>query len=388
MTKADLRRAMQDARQYTRAVVDDLDDVQWQVPQADTVNPMRWEVGHLGWFMEHWCLRWRGAGVAPAPSMLTHADRWYDSRSVAHATRWKLDLPTRAATWQYLGDVLDATLERLERCAGDPQSLYFFQLALYHEDMHGEAFAYTRQTCGYPAPPPRVQGAPTETKAAAGADSAVDIEMAAGLLEQGAPRAQPGFVFDNEKWAHPVALPAFAIAERPVTAGEFAAFVEDGGYARAECWNEAGRRWLAASGARHPAYWRHQGDGWEERCYDRWQPLHPQSPVQHVNRHEADAWCRWAGRRLPSESEWEAAAVDGRIAFGAVWEWTATPFRPYPGFQPDPYAEYSAPWFETHCSVRGASLATSARVAHPRYRNYYTPERSDLFVGFRSCAPA
>jgi gamma-glutamyl hercynylcysteine S-oxide synthase len=383
MTKADLRRAMQDAREYTRAVVDDLDDAQWQVPRLATVNPMLWEVGHLGWFMEHWCLRWRGAAAAPAPSLLTHADRWYDSRSVAHATRWELDLPTRAATWQYLGDVLDATLERLEQCDEDPQSLYFFQLALYHEDMHGEAFAYTRQTCSYAAPPPRVRDDPTRADVACGAG---DVAVAAGVFEQGAPRAQPGFVFDNEKWAHAVALPAFAIAERPVTAGEFAAFVEDGGYTRAECWDDAGRRWLTASGVRHPACWRRRGGGWEERRHDQWLPLDVQAPVQHVNRHEAEAWCRWAGRRLPSESEWEAAAVAGRIAFGAVWEWTATPFRPYPGFQPDPYAEYSAPWFETHFSVRGASPATSPRVAHPRYRNYYTPERSDLFVGFRSCA--
>lgn len=381
MTKADLRRAMQDARQYTRAVVDDLDDGQWQVPRLPIVNPILWEIGHLGWFMEYWCLRWRGAGVPPAPSLLAHADRWYDSRSVVHATRWDLDLPSRAATWRYLGDVLDATLERLERCAEDPRSLYFFQLALYHEDMHGEAFAYTRQTCGYPAPRPR-----DEPIGAAVAEGAADIEVPAGRFEQGAPHAQPGFVFDNEKWAHAVTLPAFAIAERPVTAGEFAAFVEDGGYARAECWDEPGRRWLAAGDARHPAYWRRHGSRWEERCFDRWQPLDPESPVRHVNRHEAEAWCRWAGRRLPSESEWEAAAVAGRIAFGAVWEWTATPFRPYPGFQPDPYAEYSAPWFETHFSVRGASPATSKRVAHPRYRNYYTPERSDLFVGFRSCA--
>jgi gamma-glutamyl hercynylcysteine S-oxide synthase len=112
-------------------------------------------------------------------------------------------------------------------------------------------------------------------------------------------------------------------------------------------------------------------------------------PVVHVNCFEAEAWCRWAGRRLPTEVEWEIAAESGASRgwrWGEVWEWTASAFRPYPGFVADPYREYSAPWFGTHQAVRGASFATRARMRHARYRNFYLPERDDIFVGFRSCA--
>ena len=122
-----------------------------------------------------------------------------------------------------------------------------------------------------------------------------------------------------------------------------------------------------------------------------WRPLAPDAPVCHVNAFEAEAYCRWAGRRLPRESEWEHAATrhgrdDGAFRWGrAVWEWTADPFLPYPGFVPDRYREYSAPWFGTHRAVRGGSFATHPWMRHPRYRNFYTPERSDLFIGFRTC---
>jgi iron(II)-dependent oxidoreductase len=380
LSRAEVRRAIEESRQYTRSLVDDLDDAQWNVPRLPIVNPLLWEVGHLGWFMESWCLRWRGPDAAPAASRLEHADRWYDSARVAHDIRWDLDLPSRAATWRYLDEVLQATLERLERTADEPAALYFFQLALYHEDMHAEAFAYTRQTCGYTAPAPRQEAFPGGAVAADG-----DVPLAGGSFRQGAARAAEGFVFDNEKWSHDVALAPFSIARRPVSAGEFAAFVDDGGYARAALWDDAGRTWLAARGAQQPVYWRRGERGWQQRSFDRWHDIDPAAPMVHVNRHEAAAWCRWAGRRLPTESEWEFAAAGGHIT-PSVWEWTATPFRPYPGFQPDPYAEYSAPWFESHRSVRGASAATASRMRHPRYRNFYTPERADVFVGFRSCA--
>src|SRR5512134_1280008 len=250
-----LQEALLDARQYTKALVDDLSDAQWRVSLLPIINPPLWEVGHVGWFMERWCLRERGPGRELAPSMLTNADRWYDSSRVEHDSRWALPLPSRADTWRYLADVFDATLAALDRAADSDEGLYYFRLALYHEGMHGEAFAYTRQTCGYPAP--------SLANRALEADVG-DVSFDDAELEQGAPRAAAGFVFDNEKWAHRVRLPAFAISRRPVLQQEFAAFVDDDGYRGPECWSEPGRAWLARSGALHPANWRRAEGGWQQ----------------------------------------------------------------------------------------------------------------------------
>ena len=245
------------------------------------------------------------------------------------------------------------------------------------------------------------------------ADDAGDVAFAGGTFLLGSPAGAGArrFVFDNEKWAHPVALAPFAIARRCVTNDEFAAFVAADGYARREFWTEAGWQWRTRGGSAQPAYWRRADGRWHWRRFDAWRPLAPAEPVMHVNAHEAEAYCAWAGRRLPTEAEWECAAVSappaadanldqhatGPIAaavphaglahvFGNVWEWTASPFVPYPGFAADPYADYSAPWFGNHRVMRGGSFATRARLVHARMRNFYLPERHDVFVGFRTCA--
>lgn len=379
-SRAQLRDALQSARQYTRGLVDDLSDAQWRdIAYQPIVNPFLWEVGHVGWFMEHWCVRWRGADAPLAPSLLADADRWYDSSKVAHPTRWTLDLPSRAGALDYLDATLHAALDALERAEDSDAGLYFFRLSLFHEDMHGEAFFYMRNTLGYPAP--------TRPTAPAAPEGQGDASLSGGDLELGMARTAPGFVFDNEKWAHRVRLAPYAIARRCVGNREFAAFVDDGGYVRPALWTDEGRAWLARTGRRAPRGWRREGGEWLAERFGTLQPLAPDEPVRHVTAHEAEAYCRWAKRRLPTEAEWENAAVQSAIAPSrAVWEWTATTFEPYPGFAPDPYAEYSAPWFGTHRSVRGASFATPARLVHPRFRNFYLPERDDIFVGFRTCA--
>jgi EgtB-related family protein len=141
--------------------------------------------------------------------------------------------------------------------------------------------------------------------------------------------------------------------------------------------------------AKHPLRWRRVADHWQHRWFGEWKPLPLDAPVCHVNAHEAQAYCRWANRRLPGEAEWERAATLGLIEWGgAVWEWTADAFAPYPGFSADRYRDYSRPWFHTHRSVRGGSLVTQPRMHLPRYRNFYVPERADIFVGFRTCALA
>ena len=373
-----LRAALLESRQYTKSLVDDLTDAQWDVPRLPMINPVVWEVGHVGWFMERWCLRSREDALGAL--RLLDADRFYDSARVSHAERWRLPLPSREATMRYLDDVLDATLEILERTGESDTELYVFRLVLYHEDMHTESFAHLRQVLGYPSPV--AVPAPPATGPTHG-DAALD----GGTFDLGASPHSGGFVFDNEKWAHAVHVGPFAIARRPVSQGAFAAFVEDGGYRRDPLWSAEGRAWRDRAHATHPVYWRRAGEHWEQRVFDRWQPLLVMAPMAHVSLHEAEAFCRWAGCRLPTEAEWELAALSGEIEWGAsVWEWTASPFAPYPGFSPDSYREYSAPWFGSHRTVRGGSFLTTHRLAHPKFRNFYEPHRNDVVVGFRTAA--
>lgn len=379
--KRTLHDALLDSRQYTKSLVDDLSDAQWTVPVLAAINPVLWEVGHVGWFMERWCLRPRGDHLGE--SRLTDADRLYDSSGVEHAERWRLQLPSRAFTMRYLDDVLDATLDALQRTGESDAELYFFRLTLYHEDMHAESLLQLRQLLGYPAPFGRPVCPATMGEASD------DVTLHGGEFEQGAsPRAQ-GFVFDNEKWAHPVAVRAFTIARRPVTQAAFLAFIEDGGYRRDDLWSAAGRAWRELAQADHPAYWHRTDAGWEQRVFDRWEPLRPLVPMAHVTAHEAEAFCRWAGRRLPTEAEWVWALHSSpeRLRWGDVWEWTASTFAPWPGFQPHPYRDYSQPWFDGRPVLRGASFMTQPRVRHPDYRNFFPATRNDIAAGFRSCAP-
>ena len=412
------------ARSRTLALTADLREEWLLGPRLSIVNPPLWEIGHVGWFQEYWCLRYR-AGSAPRPSLLPNADRLYDSAAVAHDTRWDLPLPALPATLGYLERVHGSVLERIATAGDDAELGYFVQLAALHEEMHCEAFSYTRQTLCYPAP--ALSGG--ECPAAAGPWPG-DVEIAGGTFMLGSTRAD-GFVFDNEKWAHEVRLQPYRMARAPVTNVEFAAFVDAGGYLTRAFWSDEGWCWREKAQAHAPVYWR-RGGGWEERVYDAYEPLKPHVPVMHVSWYEADAYCRWAGRRLPTEAEWEfaasttphdtlhkrrypwgdmpptdahanlyrgaplradvAALAKGdsgwscRQMLGNVWEWTADDFGPYPGFAPDPYKEYSAPWFGNHKVLRGGCHATRAALAHNRYRNFYTPDRRDVYAGFRTCA--
>lgn len=318
-------------------------------------------------------------------------------------------------------------MERIAREGASEHLAYFVQLAAFHEEMHCEAFTYTRQTLGYPAPRD-MRDAP----ASAGGPWPGDVEIPGGILMLGAQPAEGGFVFDNEKWAHPVEVAPFRMARAAVTNAEFAAFVEDGGYRRRDLWSEAGWEWRERCEAHVPVYWRKEGTAWLSRRYDRWEKLPPHAAIIHVNWYEADAYCRWAGRRLPSEAEWEWAAATTphaadkrrypwgdapaaspemanlygaaggpigagdypqgdsawgcRQMFGNVWEWTADWFGPYPGFVADPYREYSAPWFGDHKVLRGGCFATRGTLLRNTWRNFYTPDRRDVYAGFRTCA--
>lgn len=407
---------LKDARARTLALVSDLTDDQLSVPMLDIVNPYIWELGHVAYFAEFWTLR-NLYGLAP---LIANADQLYDSAKIPHDERWSLPLPSRAETMEFLRRQLGQVEEHLERgTPTDKDSTYFHRLALYHEDMHDEASIYTRQTLGYPKP---AFAGEVPRRGAGDGSASGDVRVNGGTYRIGA-QPDDGFVFDNEKWAHDIDVDDFEIARTPVTNAEFATFVESGGYRTMRYWSDAGWAWRESARAEHPLYWRPQ---WERRHFAEWLPLVDLQPVCHVNWFEAEAFCKWAERRLPTEPEWEVAATGGRRRryawgdsppephlanvdawvgdvvdvrahpegdspagcrqmIGNVWEWTSTTFGPYPGFSPDPYKEYSEPWFGTHMVLRGGAWSTRARLITTRWRNFYRPHRRDIITGFRTC---
>lgn len=417
---------MEEARRRTLSLIEGLDSEQLIGPKLPIVNPLLWEIGHTAYFYEYWILR-QHLGLAP---VFASVDELYDSISIAHDDRWDLPLPGLEDTLAYMREVHDRVRRHLENDRPDPKRDYLLEYALYHEDMHTEAFTYTRQTLEYPTP--GIGAVPMELMRGRVQG---DAQIPAGTFLLGAERTD-AFVFDNEKWAHPHEVRPFAIGRAAVSNAQYAGFVDAGGYRNEEYWDEQGRAWLGQAQLKCPRYWRPGEDGWEMRRFDTWEPLPADAAVIHVCWHEARAYCRWAGRRLPSELEWEVAAagqpdgsgglspgkrlypwgdaqpapqlanLDGRalgtIAVGALpdsdsafgcrqmignaWEWTEDTFGPYPDFAPDMYQDYSQPLFGDTKVLRGGAWPTRGRMIRNTWRTYYGPERNDVFAGFRTCA--
>lgn len=404
--------ALRDSRARTWAMVNDLTPAQWLPTLQEGVNPIAWELAHLAWFAEFWVLRGPhhctagGLTRAQHPPRIAGPDAHLDSARLAHPARWTTPMPSRVQVAEMLASQLEACIDAVPD-TDDDSALYLHRLALFHEDMHTEALCWLRFALGYPAPVDLA--VPTVL-------ASLPVAISGGDFHAGFGSDARGFAFDNERPGMRVKLPDFAIDGAPVTALEFASFVDAGGYDQPKYWPDEAGAWRAQSGASHPQHWRRESDRkadrngqvdaerdldrngrpadrcqerWQVRWFDQWLPLQPGLPALHLNAFEAEAYCLWAKRRLPTAAQWECAARQSpAFHWGrSVWEWTADDFKPYPGFVPGPYAEYSAPWFGDHRELRGGAFATHVRLHDARYRNFFLPHRTDVFTGFRTVAP-
>jgi iron(II)-dependent oxidoreductase len=392
------------------------------------MGPILWDLGHIAHFEELWLLdNLRGdIRFGEMPGMFNPFEH-------PRATRASLELPSFAHLLDTLASVRARVYAALERAPLDDPALpllhggYVYRMVLQHEYQHGETILQTlqlKQGAPYAAP----RAAPVRVP-----DIAVDADAMAYFPGGEVPigTTDRTAAYDNERPRHTVVLKPFRIDVAPVTRARYLAFMEDGGYARRELWTDAGWSWLQEANVEAPKYWTRTDGEWRVRTMDRTVPAEADVAVCHVCAHEADAYARWAGKRLPTESEWEAAAswdprtctrrdypwgdeapgplhanVD-QLAFepaplgsyarnlspigcygmiGDVWEWTASDFTGYPGFEAFPYAEYSQVFFGSDYRVlRGGSWATRPGAIRNSFRNWDYPIRRQIFSGFR-CA--
>lgn len=363
-----LAQALRDSRRDTLTTFDAyvaaIPDL--KVPLRPEVNPPLWELGHIGWFQDHWIsrnpLRHLGWDANPDAVSADADDALYDSSAVPHDTRWLLKLPGVEETRAQLARQLNRTLLVLEQlCDADPRRLYFHRLVLLHEDMHHEAALYMARNFGVPIRDARWK-APRLPEPRPG------LDLPSATLELGGDMVGC-FRFDNECGTHREHVARTTVDAQVIRWAEYLIAVD-------------------AGAVPVPRYLRREGAQWSQWECGSWQPLDLTEPACHVRADEAKAWCAWAGRRLPTEVEWVHAVRTHPAEFrwGDVWEWTSTPFQPYEGFRRHPYRDYSAPWFDGRPVLRGASYMTQPRMRHIEYRNFFSPSRNDIPAGFRTCA--
>jgi gamma-glutamyl hercynylcysteine S-oxide synthase len=362
-SKAAIAEALAEARERTLALVEPLDDEQLNRVYSPILSPLAWDLGHIANFEELWLVRTIG-GREPL-----HGDlgSFYDAIENPRKIRGELPILRDAELRSYMADVRERTLDVLEGVeidsdVDDPllREGFVYEMLLAHELQHNETMLQLLQLVeGYE--PTRDEFQPPRKPVP---EVSATVAVEAGEREIGAPAR--GFAYDNERPRHAVELAAFEIDRTPVCNGAYISFMED-------------------TGAEPPHYWQPDGGGWVDTSRGRRHPIDRDDPVIHVSWDQADAFARWAGKRLPTEHEWEAAR-DRLDALGHGWEWTSSDFLAYPGFAAFPYPEYSEVFFgDEHKVLRGSSWATHPRVARPTFRNWDLPQRNQIFAGLR-CA--
>jgi len=368
-----------EARARTLELIAALDDKQLNRVYSSLLSPLAWDLGHIANFEELWLVQTVG-GREPLHGEL---GRFYDAIENPRRTRGELPILRDAELRSYLADVRERALDVLEEVeigpdAEDPllRDGFVYEMLIAHEQQHNETMLQLLQMVdGYEVPrgtghlsPGQASGQlarrfeypPVQEMPRASGTVRIDT----GSYEIGA--SANGFAYDNERPRHTVELAAFEIDRTPVANAAYIAYMED-------------------TGAEPPMYWERDSEGWMLTTTGRRVPVDPSHPVLHVSWHEADAFARWAGKRLPTEHEWEAVH-DELAGVGQAWEWTSSDFLAYPGFEPFPYREYSQVFFgDIYKVLRGGSWATARNVMRPSFRNWDLPERRQIFAGIR-CA--
>lgn len=375
--------ALESARARSLLLLEPLDDEALRAQHSPLMSPLVWDLAHIGNYEDLWLVRQLGA-----EAVLPGIDQLYDAFLQPRARRPELPLLSPREARQYVQRVRGRALELLEAAdlaSGDPliSDGYVHRMVIQHEHQHDETMLATLQLSGlvvdHPTPAsPRLDWA-----------SAGEERVAAGDFIMGTD-LDP-WALDNERPAHKVSVDEYAIDRAPVDNAAWIEFLEDGGYAYRALWSDAGWQWRCDEPQHAPRFWtRRAGGTWQRRRLGRVTEVAPHEPVQHVCWYEAEAFATWAGRRLPTEAEWEKArALNLLQGVGYGWEWTASDFLPYPGFCAFPYREYSEVFFgSNHKVLRGSSWATDPTVARPTFRNWDYPIRRQIFSGLRTARNA
>ena len=434
VSKSVLIDLLAEARARTLLLIGPLSREDLATQHETIMSPVVWDLGHIAHFEDVWLVQNIESGGSGSEGLSGVFNPFENPRSV----RGGLALPGLADCLRILAEVRLRTLERLEQVDLESEAPlqrdgYAYRMVLQHEYQHNETILQTLQLkTGEPYHAPRAfplpPGRPIPAEAACDPHGDM-VRFPGGTVELGTDDRSAAY--DNERPAHSRRLRPFWIDLTPVTNGQYLTFLEAGGYQRREFWSDAGWAWLAEEGVESPRYWRRGGSGWEVRHMDRTGPVDPMIPVCHVSWYEAEAFARFAGKRLPTEAEWEAAAARDpatgekrlypwgdepptmrdanldQLAFqpapigayprnlspvgcygmiGDVWEWTASDFEGYPGFESFPYREYSEVFFGSEYKVlRGGSWATRPGAVRNTFRNWDYPVRRQIFSGFR-CA--